>query len=63
MRVTLIDLFIVDEFTREEQEKEKRGENQPRVHAPLPKPKKSKKEKAAPPSDRGIVVIDIMGEE
>ena len=63
MRVTLIDLFIVDEFTKEEHEKEKRWENQPRVHAPLPEPKKSKKEKADPRSNRGVVVIDIMGEE
>jgi hypothetical protein len=60
MGVTLIDLLIADES---QQEKEKEEKQRPRVHAPIPAPKPIEKKETPPSSDRGLVVIDIMGDE
>jgi hypothetical protein len=60
MGVTLIDLLIADES---QQEKEKEEKQRPRVYAPLPTPKPTEKKENPPSSDRGLVVIDIMGDE
>ena len=60
MGVTLIDLLIADES---QQEKEKEEKPRPRVHAPTPAPKPIEKKETPPSSDRGLVVIDIMGDE
>lgn len=60
MGVTLIDLLIADES---QQEKEKEEKPRPRVHAPTPAPKPIEKKETPATSDRGLVVIDIMGDE
>jgi len=61
MGVTLIDLLIDDESRQEKKVEEEPP--RPRVHAPTPAPRPTEKKETPPDSDRGVFIIDIMGDE
>lgn len=52
--------FIIDQI-RQREEEERAKQHAPRIELPIPSPEGSKAPQREDDSDRGVVIIDLMG--